>query len=193
MKNPTAWTPGQPIRTEADREAWQEWRAESKRQAQRDRRAKNPRVDYYPSARVRQAIEDQRHDHAGSDLSSIINRMIEGWLDAECHRNKTAGKKAEEGGLLRSTRAGVREPGEHQSGDDLVMPAPEGRRELVRFAEQYARAHEEPAPAEIPEKPAFAPAPAMLANVGTKPATWPYGTPTTTVPPRLSDHAIMDD
>jgi hypothetical protein len=47
------WQPGQPVMTERDRREWEQWRRDSKREAQRSRRARYPRIDYYPALDVR--------------------------------------------------------------------------------------------------------------------------------------------
>jgi hypothetical protein len=76
------WQPGQPVITGADREAWQQWRRDRKRQQQRERRARSPRIDFYPATEVLALIERERRPHVGGDASSIINRMLREWAHA---------------------------------------------------------------------------------------------------------------
>jgi hypothetical protein len=42
--DPMSWQPGQPVTTEQDRQDWERWRKESKREAQRWRRALYARI-----------------------------------------------------------------------------------------------------------------------------------------------------
>ncbi|HNU11304.1 MAG TPA: hypothetical protein PKJ45_08060 [Rubrivivax sp.] len=86
-----SWQPGQPVRTQADERAWQEWRRESKRLAQRERRANNRRIDYYPDKHAAAAIDALTHGAAGGDYSSVINRIISEWAE-RCHRNRVPRK-----------------------------------------------------------------------------------------------------
>jgi hypothetical protein len=51
------WQPGQSVRSEQDRREWEGWRRERKRQQQRNRRARYPRIDYYPSPEVAAMID----------------------------------------------------------------------------------------------------------------------------------------
>lgn len=76
------WHPGKPIVTEADREAWQRWRRDRKREQQRQRRASHPRIDYYPDAAALHVINRHRTHYVGGDLSSIINRVVGEWAQA---------------------------------------------------------------------------------------------------------------
>jgi hypothetical protein len=85
------WKPGQPVLTEHDRLAWQEWRRESKREAQRIRRALNPRIDYYPDTEADALIRSMVGPFVGCDYSTVINRIVGEWAD-HCHRKLPATK-----------------------------------------------------------------------------------------------------
>ena len=82
-----SWQPGRPIATERDHTEWEAWRRKSKREAQRRRRARNPRIDYYPSPEADALIRSMAGRIAGRDFSSIINRIVSEWVE-RCHRNK---------------------------------------------------------------------------------------------------------
>lgn len=81
------WAPGLPVETEVDAAAWRQWRAERKRQQQRDRRARHPRIDYYPTAEAYALIRSLAGPHVGGDFSSVISRVVAAWSE-HCHRNK---------------------------------------------------------------------------------------------------------
>jgi len=68
------WQPGQPIVTPEDWQAWQEWRKASKLEAQRQRRAQLPRIDYYPSPEALAHI--QRNGTRYAPLSAVIDALI---------------------------------------------------------------------------------------------------------------------
>ena len=76
------WRPGSPVVTAQDRSEWHAWRNDQKRQQQRERRAVNPRIDYYPDAAAAQAIRALVGEGFGGDLSSVINRIVGEWSDA---------------------------------------------------------------------------------------------------------------
>lgn len=80
------WKPGQPVVSDDDRIAWEGWRRDRKRQQQRERRARNPRIDYYPDAHALATINQLRRPWTGGDLSSVISKIINEW--AAWHRNK---------------------------------------------------------------------------------------------------------
>ena len=63
-----SWQPGRPIATERDHTEWEAWRRESKREAQRRRRARNPRIDYYPSPEADALIRSMAGRIAGRDF-----------------------------------------------------------------------------------------------------------------------------
>lgn len=50
-------------------------------EAQRDRRAKHPRIDYYPSKTASEIIKANTYGYAGGDYSSVINRIIQEWAE----------------------------------------------------------------------------------------------------------------
>ncbi len=75
------WQPGMPVLTEADTAAWKEWRRVSKRDAQRWRRAKYPRIDYYPDKLAAEIIGQHCGRFVGGDYSSVINRIVEEWAE----------------------------------------------------------------------------------------------------------------
>jgi hypothetical protein len=71
------WQPGHPIRTKQDIAEWQAWKRNSKLAAQRQRRAANRRIDYYPSDEAGAVIDSlTNHQYAGGDYSSVIDRLI---------------------------------------------------------------------------------------------------------------------
>ncbi len=78
-----SWAPGQPVVTATDHAQWESWRTERKRQQQRDRRAKNPRIDYYPSSDALAVISrfwGQTAWHP-SDVSSVLDRIVAEWVE----------------------------------------------------------------------------------------------------------------
>ena len=93
-----SWQPGQPVATKQDHKEWNQWRRESKREAQRRRRARNPRIDYYPSPEADALIRSMAGRFAGRDFSSILNHIVREWAEQyarareaqaeRCHRNK---------------------------------------------------------------------------------------------------------
>lgn len=81
-----SWAPGQPVLTETDKAEWLAWRKDRKRQQQRARRARNPRIDYYPSPEALGLIESMWRPRAGHDVSSVINRVVAEWAEIR-HRS----------------------------------------------------------------------------------------------------------
>ena len=75
------WQPGTPVRTQQDHADWQHWRRERKRQQQQWRRARYPRIDYYPDKHAAEVIDGLRRPCVGGDLSSIINRIVSEWAE----------------------------------------------------------------------------------------------------------------
>ncbi len=73
------WQPGQPIVTQQDRADWMEWRRVRKRDAQRARRARYPRIDYYPDRDAAELIYRLSGPWIGGDLSGVINRIVAEW------------------------------------------------------------------------------------------------------------------
>lgn len=80
------WQPGRPVLSADDDAAWRAWRADRKRQLQRERRATNPRIDYYPDKEAAALIRSMTGPSVGRDYSSVINRIVAEWAD-RCHRN----------------------------------------------------------------------------------------------------------
>lgn len=80
-----SWQPGQPVATEQDHKEWEQWRRDSKREAQRWRRARNPRIDYYPDKDAVALIRSQSGHFVGGDYSSVINRIVAEWAE-HCYR-----------------------------------------------------------------------------------------------------------
>lgn len=74
-----SWVPGLPVRTVQDHAEWREWCRERKRQAQRDRRTRYRRIDYYPSDEAGEVIDAHVRPSVGCDYSSVINRIICEW------------------------------------------------------------------------------------------------------------------
>lgn len=70
------WQPGQPIQTQQDIIEWQDWKRDSKLAAQRHRRTRYRRIDYYPSDEALAVIDSLTSRYAGGDFSSVINRLI---------------------------------------------------------------------------------------------------------------------
>jgi hypothetical protein len=66
--------------TEQDRTEWRAWRRERALEQQRWRRARQRRIDYYPSASAA-ALIDRLRTRAGA--SSILNRIVAEWV-AHC-------------------------------------------------------------------------------------------------------------
>lgn len=75
------WESGRPVITSDDVQAWQAWRKARKLQQQRERRAKYPRIDYYPSKEARAVILAHASNRAGGDYSSVIDSIIMEWAD----------------------------------------------------------------------------------------------------------------
>lgn len=73
------WQPGQPVATERDRQEWEQWRRDRKREQQRQRRATNRRIDYYPDNEAAAVIDTMWTLRIGGDYSSVINRMVIDW------------------------------------------------------------------------------------------------------------------
>ena len=75
----TTWRPGLPVLTAEDRATWQQWRRERKREQQRERRAQNTRIDYYPDDEAAEIVYALAGPYAGHDLSSVLNRIVREW------------------------------------------------------------------------------------------------------------------
>jgi hypothetical protein len=86
------WKPGQPVLTAQDHADWLTWRDERKRQQQRDRRARYPRIDHYPDKHADELIRCLSGPFVGGDFSSIINRIVGDWASHR-HRNIPTRKK----------------------------------------------------------------------------------------------------
>lgn len=70
-----------PVVTEADVVAWKEWRAERRRELQRWRKRRNPRIDYYPDEEALRALRMVwQPRRAGLDKSSALNILLADWL-----------------------------------------------------------------------------------------------------------------
>ena len=76
---PRAWQPGLPVQSAQDHDEWQEWRKQRKRQQQGERRARYPRIDYFPSAEAAAIAYALVGSVAGRDLSSVLNRIVTEW------------------------------------------------------------------------------------------------------------------
>ncbi|MBP7914635.1 MAG: hypothetical protein KAZ63_04745 [Vitreoscilla sp.] len=74
------WTPGHPVITPSDHAEWEQWRNDRKRQQQRERRARYPRIDYYPDERADEVIRSRSGRFVGCDFSSVINRIVAEWV-----------------------------------------------------------------------------------------------------------------
>ena len=82
------WQPGRPVVTASDNDEWQAWCKVSKLQAQRERRLRYRRIDYYPSEEAQavidyypseeaQAVIDSRTGRRGcGDYSSVIDALV---------------------------------------------------------------------------------------------------------------------
>lgn len=75
----SSWKPGMRVVTADDVEAWQVWKKESKLAAQRYRRSKYPRIDYYPGKDAHAVILAHVSNRAGGDYSSVIDSIILEW------------------------------------------------------------------------------------------------------------------
>ncbi len=80
------WVPGKPVITPDDVEVWKAWRKARKLEQQRERRARYPRIDYYPSKEARAVILAHVSNRMGGDYSSVIDRIIKEWA---VFRNKS--------------------------------------------------------------------------------------------------------
>ena len=85
--------------TAQDHAEWEVWRRDRKRQQERDRRARNHRIDYYPDDAAALVIGSLVRPLAGHDLSSVISRTVGEWAQ-RCHRNKETDKIAKQKGPL---------------------------------------------------------------------------------------------
>lgn len=74
-----SWRPGMPVVSESDQTEWAVWRRQSKREAQRLRRTRYPRIDYYPDPLADEVIRSMSGPQAGGDLSSVISRIVAEW------------------------------------------------------------------------------------------------------------------
>lgn len=76
------WHPGQPVLTASDEREWQQWRRNSKREAQRQRRATNPRIDFYPDeAAYGVILRSHGREGMGANYSTVINRIVAEWAE----------------------------------------------------------------------------------------------------------------
>ncbi len=65
--------------TAEDVDAWQAWKKASKLAAQRYRRGKYSRIDYYPGKEARAVILSHVGNEPGSTYSSVIDSIILEW------------------------------------------------------------------------------------------------------------------
>jgi len=77
----SGWAPGKRVITDSDHAAWIAWRITSKRDAQRARRARYNRIDYYPDDHAATVIYGMHGRRSGDDLSSVINRIVAEWTE----------------------------------------------------------------------------------------------------------------
>lgn len=75
------WKPGMRVLTAADEAAWRQWRKDSKREAQRERRARYPWIDYYPDDLACTLIRGMAGNYVGGDYCSVINRIVAEWIE----------------------------------------------------------------------------------------------------------------
>lgn len=73
------WKPGMRVVTAEDVDAWQAWKKASKLAAQRYRRSKYPRIDYYPGKDAHFVILTHVSNRVGGDYSSVIDNIILEW------------------------------------------------------------------------------------------------------------------
>ena len=69
------WQCGGPVVTVADHDEWRAWRKASKLQAQRERRLRYRRIDYYPSEEA-QALIDAVIVRGYGNYSSAIDALV---------------------------------------------------------------------------------------------------------------------
>ena len=69
------WQPGRPVVTASDNGEWQAWCKVSKLQAQRERRLRYRRIDYYPSEEA-QALIDAVIVRGYGNYSSAIDALV---------------------------------------------------------------------------------------------------------------------
>lgn len=74
-----SWEPGKPVVTAEDRQLWERWRKDRKREQQRQRRANNPRIDYYPDKQAVAVVYALLGNGPGGDYSSALNRIVSEW------------------------------------------------------------------------------------------------------------------
>lgn len=70
------WQPGQRLLTVSDHAEWQTWRKARRLEQQRQRRARYPRIDYYPSNAAQAAIYALTGYFAGGDYSTVIDKLV---------------------------------------------------------------------------------------------------------------------
>jgi len=75
------WVPGLPVLTEQDIAEWREWRRVRKRDAQQWRRARYPRIDFYPDELACEVIGSESGPFVGGTYSSVINRIVAEWAE----------------------------------------------------------------------------------------------------------------
>lgn len=75
------WTPGTPVVTAQDHADWEAWRKERKREGQRQRRARYPRIDYYPDDYADQVIRGLVGTAFGVNFSDVISRIVSEWAE----------------------------------------------------------------------------------------------------------------
>jgi hypothetical protein len=70
------WQSGQPVSTAGDHADWRAWCKARKLEAQRQRRQRYPRIDYYPGKEALAVIHARTHGFSGGDYSSVIDALV---------------------------------------------------------------------------------------------------------------------
>lgn len=75
----STWEPGQPVLTAADHDAWLAWRAERRRQLQRQRRVRLRRIDYHAGRDAAAILSALWTPTPGGDFSTLLDRIVIEW------------------------------------------------------------------------------------------------------------------
>lgn len=73
------WAPGRPVVNPSDWAEYLAWRRARILLAQRDRRKRYRRIDYYPSDEAARIIDGLTFPGPDGDLSRVISRIVEEW------------------------------------------------------------------------------------------------------------------
>lgn len=70
------WQPGQPLITADDHMRWEAWKRTSKLEAQRWRRQRYRRIDYFPSKAAETAIDALAHSRCAGGYTAALDELV---------------------------------------------------------------------------------------------------------------------